>query len=192
VDDLVEQVIEALSDTGQLANTVVFFTSDNGSFHGEHRIPHGKNEVHEEAIHVPLLVRGGGFPVGETATQRVVNIDLAPTIIQLTGATPGRVMDGRSLLPLALDANKGRNRDFLIRGGKGGPLMHPFFGIHTARYVYAEYLNGDQELYDLQVDPFELESKHADPAFASLKAQLHNHLVRLKTCAGASCSQGTN
>src|SRR6185436_20600727 len=96
VDDLVERLVNALADTGQLERTVILFTSDNGFLLGEHRIPDQKYYPYEESIRVPLIIRGGGFPAGATALQQVSNVDLAPTIVALTGAQPRRVLDGRT------------------------------------------------------------------------------------------------
>jgi hypothetical protein len=62
-----------------------------------------------------------------------------------------------------------------------------FAAIRTERYMYAEYQTGEQELYDVNKDPFELQSRHNAPAYASIKAQLANRLHELQTCAGASC-----
>src|SRR5262245_207007 len=120
VDDLVERLVKALADTGQLERTVIVFTSDNGFLLGEHRILDQKYYPYEESIRVPLIIRGSGFPAGATAAQLVSNVDLAPTIITSTGAKPGRVMDGRPLLPLALDAAQGKDRTLLIEGVNAG------------------------------------------------------------------------
>jgi arylsulfatase A-like enzyme len=114
VDDLVERVVNALAASGVLDNTVVIFTSDHGFFFGEHRIPTEKTKVYEEAARVPLMIRGGSFPPGVQANQFVANIDLAPTIVQLAGAVPRLVMDGRSLLPLAQNPSLATARDLLI------------------------------------------------------------------------------
>ena len=62
-----------------------------------------------------------------------------------------------------------------------------FEAIRTERYMYAEHNTGEKELYDLQKDPFELQSHHDDPAYASIKAQLATRLHQLQNCAGASC-----
>ncbi len=59
--------------------------------------------------------------------------------------------------------------------------------MRTARYVYAEYTSGERELYDLRRDPYQLASKHADPAYAAVRAQLAARLARLRSCAGATC-----
>ncbi|MFL6234587.1 MAG: sulfatase [Thermoanaerobaculia bacterium] len=193
VDDLVERLVKVLDATGQLDRTVIVFTSDNGFFQGEHRIPEGKYLPYEGSIRVPLIIfdgrgsRGGGFPAGAHAAQMVSNVDLAPTIVALTGAKARRVMDGRPLLPLALDPNQGKDRTLLIEGygeGKGKP---PFAAVRDPRWLYAEYKNGDRELYDLQSDPAEMRSLHADPASAAVREDLAKRLARLRTCSGASC-----
>ena len=74
VDDGVRRIIDALSASGELGDTLIVFTSDNGFFHGEHRVQSGKNRVYEEAIRVPLVIRGpevpAGVTVGDTVDQR--------------------------------------------------------------------------------------------------------------------------
>ncbi len=187
VDDLVERLVKTLEATGQLDRTVILFTSDNGFFLGEHRIPEGKYLPYEESIRVPLIIRGGGFPSGAHAAQMVSNVDLAPTIVALTDVKARRVMDGRPLLPLALDPKQGKGRTLLIEGygqGKGKP---PFAAVRDPRWFYAEYKNGDRELYDLQRDPAELRSLHGDSREAAILQDLARRLARLRTCSGASC-----
>jgi len=100
VDDLVGTVTDALRAAGTLEETYVVVTSDNGYHLGEHRIGFGKRTPYEEAIRVPLLVRGPGVPAGRTVEELALNLDLAPTFAELAGvAVPGFV-DGRSLVPL--------------------------------------------------------------------------------------------
>jgi hypothetical protein len=183
VDEGVAQIVQALQTTGQLDDTYVVYTSDNGFFHGEHRVPNGKVLLYEPSIRVPLVVRGPGIPAGEHRSQLVANIDLAPTIVALTRAQPARVMDGRSLLPFA------RNR--LLYSGRDLLLETPTYAaIRTPRWLYAEYVNGEQELYDLLRDPSELVSHHADFAYARIKADLAQRLARLRACTGAICRSG--
>lgn len=175
-----------LTATGVLGNAVIIFTSDNGFFHGEHRIPSDKDKVYEESVRVPLLIRGGGFPAGAKPTQLAANIDLAPTLVALAGATARRVMDGRSLLPLALNPSTGRTRDLLIEG-------RDYQAVHNKAFVYAEHNTGERELYDLRrgtanYDPFQLQSRHADPAYNRIRAQRAIKLNQLRTCSGASCA----
>ena len=105
--------------------------------------------------------------------------------VALTGAIPGRVMDGRSLRPLALTPSRGQGRDLLIMTPQNR-------AVRTKRYIYNKYLNGQEELYDLQSDPYQLTSRHKDPAYASIKAQLQPKLEQLRDCAGTECSRGSN
>ena len=185
VDEGVKKVVQALEAKGELANTLLIFTSDNGFFNGAHRIPQGKEQIYEESIRVPLQMRGPGIPVGETVSDLAINADLAPTIVDVANASPGLVMDGRSLIPVAKQPGIERGRELLIEQPVGG--AQGFEAIRTERYMYAEHNSGEKELYDLQNDPFELQSRHAAPAYASVKAQLATRLHKLQSCSGSTC-----
>jgi N-acetylglucosamine-6-sulfatase len=100
VDDLVERVIHALTVNGQLANTYVIFTSDNGFHMGEHRFRPGKYTSYEEDIHVPLLIRGPGIAAGRVRDELTSSVDLAATFADLAGTSLAVHPDGRSLVPL--------------------------------------------------------------------------------------------
>ena len=164
----------------------MIFTSDNGFFYGEHRIFQGKQRAYEESIRVPLVMRGPGIPQGVTVRDLAINADLAPTIADVSNANPGLVMDGRSLIPLARQPGIAAGRELLIEN----PAFKDLAGvkaIRTERYLYAEYDTGERELYDLPRDPFELESRHASPAYVAIQAQLANRLHQLQDCAGTAC-----
>jgi N-acetylglucosamine-6-sulfatase len=103
VDDMVGELVEALRDSGELDNTYIVFTSDNGFHLGQHRLGAGKWTPYEEDIRVPLIVRGPGVPEGRTLQHMVLNNDLAPTIADLAGADTPPFVDGRSLKPLLTD-----------------------------------------------------------------------------------------
>src|SRR5439155_21474181 len=111
VDDAVGQIVNELAAVGKLDNTYIIFTSDNGFMHGEHRIPAGKIVLYEPSIRVPLVLRGPGIPRGRHRSEFAANIDLAPTIVDVTHAQPARVMDGRSLIPVAKDGLMHPGRD---------------------------------------------------------------------------------
>ena len=180
VDDGVKRVVDALDATGALDNTLIIYTSDNGYFHGEHRIPGDKTRVYEESIRVPLLMRGPGIPQGVTINPLVVNADLAPTIVDAANVHPGQTLDGRSMLPVTTYPGVFKNRELLIEE----PTVK---AIRTPRYLYAEYRNGDRELYDLANDPYELQSLDQDPTYDVVGAELANRLHTLQGCAGAGC-----
>ena len=97
VEDLVENVVDTLQKTGQLDNTYIVFTSDNGFHLGQHRLPPGKMTAFEEDIHVPLIVRGPDVPQGKKVDDFAMNIDLAPTFADLGEAKTPSFVNGRSL-----------------------------------------------------------------------------------------------
>ena len=187
VDRGVKKIWAALGKTGERDNTVIVFTSDNGFFYGEHRLPKSKFRVYEEAIRVPLVIRIpgpllGGTPVAEV-DQQVANIDLAPTLLALAGAEPCvptggcRVMDGRSLLELMRDDTSAWPQDRAIEiefKEKGVPseltASCTFAAIRILSAIYVEHTSIPQaggqgcepaaevEHYDLAADPFQLEN----------------------------------
>jgi arylsulfatase A-like enzyme len=197
VDDLVQNVVNTLATTGELKNTVLIFTSDNGFFHGEHRVRNGKVRIYEPSIRVPLQIRGPGVPKGVHRAQPVENVDLAPTILDFANAKPGRKQDGVSLLPIM--ENK---RDWLGRGLEletffpGDPEDDPetpplnYQGVRTDRYVYAVYGTGEQELYDLRSDPFQLQNQSGNPVYAPAQSALQGLLSSEVQCAGKGCRKG--
>ena len=117
VDEMIGRLVRALEESGELENTYIVFTSDNGWHAGEHRLTAGKWTAYEEDIGVPLIVRGPGVPEGRSLDHLVLNNDLAPTIAELAGAEPPEFVDGRSLAPLLAPdppATEGWRRAFLI------------------------------------------------------------------------------
>jgi arylsulfatase A-like enzyme len=221
VDEAVAAVVKTLKTKGVLSNTYVVFTSDNGYFHGEHRTPDEKILGYENSARVPLLIRGPGIRPRSRVSELVANVDLAPTILQLSGATPGLTMDGRSLLPFLKNPSLRTRRPVLLEafmpvgstlgffteqipaagvmmrpeGTTAGPLdaiplgkaILPYEAVRTERYVYLEYITGEHELYDLAVDPWQIESKHLDPAYAQTQIALLMALTKLRLCGGDAC-----
>src|SRR5262249_8586056 len=148
-----------------------------------HRIEF-KDYLYDEGEHVPLVIRGPGVPQNTTRDQLVANIDIAPTIVSITGARPGRVMDGIDLLPLTQDPNVENNRTILFESFDIGS-----FGVRSGPWAYNVYSDGEDELYNLDDDPSELNRVTDDPGLASLKASLKAKLESLRTCSGATCRQ---
>jgi N-acetylglucosamine-6-sulfatase len=105
-------------------------------------------------------------------------VDLAATVLDAADATPGHTIDGRSLLP------SGSARNVLIETGPRTDGTLWYTAVRTPRFVYAEYSNGDRELYDLQNDPNQLRSRHNDPAYQATIPPLRAELIRLRNCAG--------
>jgi len=188
VDEGVEAIVTALEEAGQLEDTVIVFTSDNGYFFGEHRVPAGKVRFYEPSIRVPLLIRGPGISAGATRRSLVANIDLAPTILDLAGATSLRTMDGRSLVPLLEGEPEPEDRAILLESTMGGPNdLTPNYGVRTARYAYFEQSTGEKELYDLSTDPDQLDNRHGDPELVAVETRLAEQVATLRECAGTAC-----
>ncbi|HSF02448.1 MAG TPA: sulfatase, partial [Solirubrobacterales bacterium] len=186
VDEGVDDILRALVASSELSNTLIIYTSDNGFFNGEHRLSMLKRHIYEESIRVPLVMRGPGIPRGVTIPDLSINADLAPTIVDAADAVPGLVMDGRSLIPVAQQPGIEQGRELLIENEVY--YQQPSFNaIRTQRYMYAEHATGEKELYDLQKDPFELQSRHNAGAYASVRSALANRLRQLQDCAGAGC-----
>ena len=206
VDDGVAQIIAAVRASGQLDNTYFIFTSDNGYMQGEHRVRSGKMLPYEPSARVPLIVRGPGIPARRVSRELVANIDLAPTIVELAGATASKTVDGRSLLPFAHNPALFRKRAILHETG-GQKYVGPaeqdertnvrrpmkrvltYQAIRTSRWLYVRWQNGARELYDLRKDPDQLHSLHAGRAHRHERHVLARRLRALAKCAGESCGR---
>lgn len=211
VDEGVRRIVDELAQAGELDNTAIAFVSDNGYFFGEHRVPTEKYLAYEEAIRIPMLIRfPGGVGAGATVDAPVANIDIAPTILELAGATPCaggvcRVIDGRSLLGPAQGDFSGwpQSRELLIelRRTAARPshtLPCEYTGVRTPDQVYVEYSSlpnpsgecapaADAEHYDLAADPFELQNlfpSEPGSAAAQAQAQLAEQVAQLRDCSG--------
>jgi arylsulfatase A-like enzyme len=188
VDDEVKRIVGLVRRLGDKRKTFFIFTSDNGLEMGAHRIRF-KNFLYEEGERVPLIIRGPDVPENATRDQFVSNIDLAPTIVGITRAQPLRVMDGISLLPLIRDPASSPNRDLLFESDIGA------YGMRRGPWKYTAWDNGDEELYNLDDDPYELENLLYDPPGPAepspdniaLADQLRARLDQLRACAGVTC-----
>jgi N-acetylglucosamine-6-sulfatase len=180
VNDGVNQIMKALRASGELRNTYVIYTSDNGFFHGEHRINTGKVKAYEPSIRVPLLMRGPGIRRGTTVRDLTINADLAPTIVDIAHAHAHRVMNGISLLPDIEHPHQELGRRLLLEGNN-------FVAIRTARYKFVQYFDGEQELYDEELDPYELQNQISNPAYAPIAGLLAEELSHLRDCHRAGC-----
>jgi arylsulfatase A-like enzyme len=206
LDETVGAVIKELERTGQLNNTYIIFTSDNGVHLGQHRLGYGKQTGFDEDLRVPLIVRGPGIPAGRTIDALTVNIDFAPTLAELAGALTPAFVDGRSLVPL-LDGTPPRvwrhslllehrhynlttaDADAVADGDLAAPwekVRQPSFdGVRTRRWSYMQMVDGEIALYDTTNDPGE----HINVAASrpSLVARLAAKTNVLKTCLGQAC-----
>lgn len=180
VDRGVGDIVSELRRRGELNRSIIVFTSDNGLFQGEHRLRDGKRLPYSEAVQVPLVARipagvAGGQAVSRV-TQPVANIDLAPTLLELAGATPCSrpgnctVMDGRSMVPL-IRGDSGawpddRGRVLEMRACRftgligGGQVVVKHISVPRRPARQQGCINRDAwQLYNLESDPFQLRNK---------------------------------
>jgi N-acetylglucosamine-6-sulfatase len=186
VEEGVGEIIKALTDTGQLDNTVLVFTSDNGYFYGEHGLSVERRLAYEESIRLPLLVR---YPrmvkAGTVRNEFALNIDLAPTLLSLAGVGVPSTVQGRSLVPL-LESKKPAWRDsFLIEyySDRVFPriVQMGYKAMRSGRWKYIHYLDleGMDELYDLRADPYEMKNLINQPSSEKPLKEMKKELERL-------------
>lgn len=158
VDRAVGAIVDVLEETGRLDNTLIMFTSDNGMAWGEHRW-NTKLAPYEESIRVPFVVRyDAAIRSPRTDEHFVLNIDLAPTIAAAAGvAAPG--VDGVDLAPLFTDDEAPWRDDFLVEHLQKNEISVPTYcGVRTTEHLFVRYRTGEEELYDLQRDPAQLQN----------------------------------
>jgi arylsulfatase A-like enzyme len=212
LDELVAGVMSKLAATGELANTYVVFTSDNGYNLGAHHLV-DKLVPYEEALRVPMVVAGPDVATG-TEQRMVLLSDLAPTMLDLAGLAPDAAHDGRSLVPLLRRSNPPTWRtDFLAEyitstlPGTPPPNrllagiifdVPSYTAVRTGRYLFVRWYTDDEangtheyELYDLAPDPLQLQNLISTPQgiaqHAAIVRALQARLVALESCSGVTC-----
>ncbi|MDF1603655.1 sulfatase [Nocardioides sp. YIM 152315] len=185
VDRAVARTFDTLRSTGELDDTYVVLTSDNGFVLGEHNLE-GKLWYFRDIVGVPMYVRGPGIPAGTVSRTPVSNADWAPTFAALAGATLGRDVDGVDVLPW-LDARATR-RVVPIAGWpiKGG-LRPLYTGVVVGPWTYAEGRRGQPELYYRSVDPYQLDNLATDPRYRGKVKELRRMSRHYRDCAGSTC-----
>jgi N-acetylglucosamine-6-sulfatase len=187
VDGMIGALIAALRDTNQLENTYIIFASDNGYYFGEHRRI-DKSLAYEESIRIPLVVRGPGVPA-QKVNHLVLNNDFAPTVAQLAGLDPPGFVDGKSFVPLL------RTEKPPLEAWRTGFLVEhvtpTYQALRTNDHTYVEWSNGVKELYDLEVDPYQLHnllnSDLPNPPPKPDTTGLAAQLAALRDCRADQC-----
>ncbi|MCW2760133.1 MAG: hypothetical protein JWR85_334 [Marmoricola sp.] len=196
LDVQIGHTISRLSRSGQLANTVIMFTSDNGYYLGEHRKRQGKINLHEPSLRVPLLITGPGVPRGKRYDP-VSTVDLAPTLAAYAGVRmPGA--DGVNLARLITKGDRGWDRPVVTEGmmpegryaqrHRLGPAPLNTRGLRLGRWKITRYSTGEVELYDLASDPLELRNLSRAPKYADVLADLKDLYRRYSDCVAKECA----
>lgn len=193
VDESVGCLYDALQSSGQLDDTVIVFTSDNGFVLGEHgRVD--KRTMYEESIRIPMLVR---YPrlikAGTVVSEMVLSHDLAPSLLDLAGAAPLADVTGRSFAPLVTGATGQWREAFLYEYNYEPqfPYTPNVRGVRTDRWKLIRYPHGDgsadrftAELYDLEADPYELRNLIDEPAHVEDRRRMEQLFERVSAEAG--------
>ena len=193
LDENLGRLVAKLKEKGLYENTVIIFASDHGShFLTRNRDSHlngyddYKRSCHDAALHVPLVIAGGPFKGGVAVEELVSTASLPKTILALAGVDVGDAMIGENLLDVVEKKDDNRPNEIFaqISESRVGRC------IRTARYTYSVYAPGvnggeaaaadryaDDFLYDMERDPHQLNNVVADPAYASVKAELRERLL---------------
>ncbi|KAF1711269.1 sulfatase [Pseudoxanthomonas kalamensis DSM 18571] len=189
VDENVGRVLDFLDKEGLAENTIVVYTTDNGMFMGEHGF-YDKRLMLEPSIRVPLLMRWPGHiqPGRVDGDHMVLNIDVAPTLLELAGVEPPDWMQGRSWKPIVEDRKTDWREDFLYEWYEY-PAVHcarKHHGVRTTRWKLIHFWQQPEEwaLYDLQDDPGETRNLAGDPQHADTFARLKRRIAELRAETG--------
>jgi N-acetylglucosamine-6-sulfatase len=183
VDDGVGRILATLEELRQLDNTIVVFASDHGQLWGEHSL-FDKRAPYDEATRIPLLIR---YPrlirPGTRLRNYVLNLDRAPTLIEISRANPLPAAKGRSLVPLLEGRARGWRTSFLSEYFEeaGAPRFPSWQAVRGERWKYIRYpnLEGADELYDLASDPYEVRNLIGDPGAQDALGDMRDELARL-------------
>jgi N-acetylglucosamine-6-sulfatase len=190
VDESVGAVLDALAAKRHLSDTVVIFASDNGYFLGEHGNRRGKRLAYEESIRVPLLACGPGVRGrGRVVEEMVLNIDVAPTVVDLAGIPVPETMQGRSLVPLLAGKTvRDWRSSFLYEYFREDfiPAIPTILAVRTDdwKYITCPGVDDIDELYHLTDDPIEMKNLANSPAYAPRLQQMREELEKLKKDVG--------
>jgi arylsulfatase A-like enzyme len=181
-DDNAGRIMDALEKSGTLDDTAIILSSDHGFFLGEWAF-YNKMLMHEPSIRVPLAMRYPRLIKAGTVSDRMaLNLDIAPTILELAGVKVPEQMQGRSLIPLRKGSHVSNWRDdwlYEYYDDRYAPVSR---GVRTERYKLIDYWQAPEEfeLYDLQEDPGELRNLYGDPHYAKLTKDLINRIAELR------------
>lgn len=184
VDDSVGRVLAFLDKAGLARNTMVVYTSDQGFFLGDHGL-FDKRFMYEESIRMPFLVRWpASITPGTRSDALALNIDFAPTFLEVAGLPMSAEMQGRSLLSALRGRTPSDWRTSMYYRYYHDPGDHntsAHYGVRTRTHKLIHFWKKNQwELFDLVNDPYELHNLYGEPGQESLTATLKVELARLK------------
>lgn len=185
VDESIERVLNWVHSRGLQDNTMVVYMGDNGFSFGEHGLI-DKRHAYEESMRVPLLVWAPGMIKANSIVEQIImNVDLAPTFLEIAGIAKPKQMQGYSFADILKGKNSSWKREkvfYEYYWEAAFPQTPTVFAVRTHRYKYI-YYNGTwdiNELYDLEADPYEMNNLIRDTSYQKtgmeLKTELFNWL----------------
>jgi N-acetylglucosamine-6-sulfatase len=196
VDDSLGRILALLERKGALNDTMVVFTSDHGYFYGEHGLNEERRLAYEETIRIPLVIR---YPplaqAGSTPAEMALSLDIAPTLLAVAGLQPGAGIQGRSLVPVLRKEARNWRETFLVEYFTDTVFPRirnmGYVAVRTGRYKYIHYreLQGMDELYDLEKEPYEetniIDRSDARETLEQMKSELRRLLEDTRYAAPA-------
>lgn len=195
VDDNVGRLVDFLRDIGQLDNTIILYTGDQGFLLGEHDFM-DKRWMYEESMRMPLIVRGAQVAQPGSSNDWIINnTDFAPTMLELAGSETPDYMQGRSFAAAVRGEAKPEDWRTSTYYRYWMHMAHNLrvpahFGLRTERYklifFYGCQPDGGNptpvawEFYDLERDPFEMNNRYADGEYQSMISELKSELKRTR------------
>jgi N-acetylglucosamine-6-sulfatase len=184
VDRQLGRLLGRLDALGLVENTMVVYAGDNGFFWGEHKLFGTGRWPYDDSIRIPFIVRyPGTIPdAGRRADQMILNIDLAPTFLEVAGVPVPDDMEGSSFLPVLRSASTTGRKAFLYEYFKDFPYRVPSTqGVRTEKYMYIEYEGRRKpELYDMESDPDQERNLMSTAEGRARAAELRKTLESLK------------
>ena len=179
IDQTIARVLKVLKEKGLDKNTIIIYTADNGYMMGDRGIA-GKWNHYEQSLRVPLIIYDPRLPKekrGRVLDELVINLDIAPTLVQYAGLEIPSVYQGRSLTPLVEGTSKNQWRKdiFCEHQFNRYPNWH---AVRSQRYKYAVYYEDGpyESLYDLQKDPDEFVNQISNPEYARILKRMRKRL----------------
>jgi len=172
LDEALGRLLAALEEKGELDNTIIVFSGDNGLAVGQHGLM-GKQNLYDHSVRVPLIFAGPGIPQGEQRDALVYLLDIFPTLCDLTGTDIPASVEGHSLKPCIDDPSQ-EPRDTLYLA-----YTECIRGVSDGRHKLIEYATGDTQLFNLENDPLEMENLAEQDAAADTLASMRSQLTAL-------------
>ncbi|MBN2029141.1 sulfatase [bacterium] len=184
VDVVIGEIRKELEKCELADNTIIILMGDNGFYLGEHGMA-GKWYGHEESIHVPLLIYDPRLPKslrGQKREEMALNIDIAPTLLEIADMDIPETMQGESLVPVIMGKSPEWREEFFYEHHFEYQTIPKSEGVVTRRYKYLRYIESEplfEELYDLNRDPHEEHNLANDPEYQTILTEMREKLNSL-------------